>query len=99
MGEKINSQARIIEVVKLLGKNHIAGMTNKEIAVAMNTTETNACRDMKLLDEAGWVCKDSHSRWRLSPDFGGLAGQIIKSYQKARLQLSEEESRYASAMQ
>lgn len=98
-GEKLNSQARIIEVVKMLGKNHIAGMTNKEIASAVETTETNACRDLRILDEAGWLCKDSKNRWRLSPGFGGLAGQIIKSYQKARLQLSEEEAKYASAMQ
>lgn len=97
--EKINSQARIVEVVKVLGQNHITGMTNKEIALAVKTTETNACRDLKILDEAGWLCKDSKSRWRLSPEFGGLAGQIIKSYQKARLQLSEEEAKYASEMQ
>ena len=99
MAEKMNSQARIIEIVKLLGQNHIAGMTNKEISLAVQTTETNACRDMKLLADAGWLCKDSKSRWRLSPEFGGLAGQIIKSYQRARLQLSEEEAKYASTMQ
>ena len=97
--EKMNSQARIIEVVKTLGQNHITGMTNKEIALAVGTTETNACRDLKILDDAGWLCKDSKSRWRLSPGFGGLAGQIIKSYQKGRLQLSEEEAKYASEMQ
>ena len=97
--EKMNSQTRIIEVVKLLGKNHISGLTNKEVAVAMSTTESNSSRDMKLLDEAGWVCKDSHSRWRLSPEFGGLAGRIAKSYRKAELLLKEEEAKYASAMQ
>ncbi len=97
--EKINSQARIVEIVKVLGQNHITGMTNKEIALAVKTTETNACRDLKILDDAGWLCKDSKNRWRLSPGFGGLAGQIIKSYQKARLQLSEEEAKYASEMQ
>ena len=99
MSGKLNSQMRIIEVVKLLGKNHISGMSNKEVAIAMNTSEANSCRDIQTLDKAGWLCKDSKCRWRLSPAFGGLAGQIIKSYQKARLQLSEEEAKYASAMQ
>ena len=99
MSDKLSSQARIIEIVKLLGQNHIAGMTNKEIALAVGTTETNACRDLKILDEAGWLRKDSKSRWRLSPEFGGLAGQIMKSFKVARLELSKEEERYATAMQ
>lgn len=99
MGEKINSQARIFVITEILYQNHTAGLTNKELARAVGTTETNVCRDMALFEQYGWAERNASGRWRLSPKFGGISGQIVKSYQKARLSLSEDEARYASAMQ
>jgi hypothetical protein len=54
---------------------------------------------MALLERRKWVTRGVGGRWRLSPTFGGVAGQIMKSYQTAKLRLTEEEQRYASAMQ
>ena len=54
---------------------------------------------MALFEQYGWAERNASGRWRLSPKFGGISGQIAKSYQKARLSLSEDEARYASAMQ
>lgn len=99
MNEKINSQARIFVETEILCQNHMAGLTNKELAKAVGTTETNVCRDMALFEQYGWAERNTSGRWRLSPKFGGISGQIAKSYQKARLSLSEDEARYASAMQ
>ena len=82
-----------------LCENHIAGVANKELAEKVGTTATNVCRDLAIFEKFGLVDRDTKGRWRLSPKFGGLAGQIAKSYQKAKLLLSEEEARYASAMQ
>lgn len=97
--EKINSQARIFIITEILYENHADGIANKELANAVGTTQTNICRDMFLFEQYGWAERNSHGKWRLSPRFGGIAGQIMKSFQKARLLLTQEEARYASAMQ
>jgi DNA-binding IclR family transcriptional regulator len=97
--EKLNSQERIIRVVQLLCENHSSGLTNKEISFSIKTSEANVCRDMALLEHQNWVIRGNAGRWRLSPTFGGIAGRIMQSYKEARLRLTEEEARYASAMQ
>lgn len=99
MSNKINSQARIFVETEILCQNHTVGLANKELAKAVGTSETNICRDMALFELYGWAEKNANGRWRLSPKFGGISGQVAKSYQKARLSLSEDEARYASAMQ
>lgn len=97
--EKMNSQARILEEIKVLYENHITGLTNKELAEKIGTTASNMCRDLAIFEKYKWVSRDSKGRWRLSAEFGGIAGQIMKSFKVARLELSEEELRYATAMQ
>lgn len=97
--KKMNSQERIIAEMFALCENHIAGVANKELAEKVGTTATNVCRDLAIFEKFGLADRDTKGRWRLSPKFGGLAGQIAKSYQKARLLLSEEEAKYMSAMQ
>lgn len=99
MNEKINSQARIFVEIEILCENHTAGVSNKELAQAVGTTETNVCRDMALFEQYGMAERNAHGKWRLSPKFGGIAGQIMKSFQTARLLLTQEEARYATAMQ
>lgn len=99
MNEKLSSQERIFAEMIALGENHIGGLTNKELAEKVGTSETNMCRDLAIFEKFGMVERNGKGRWRLSPKFGGLAGQIAKSYQKARLELSREEERYVTAMQ
>lgn len=99
MGEKLSSQERIFAEMLALCENHISGMANKELAEKIGTSETNMCRDLAIFEKFGMVERNSKGRWRLSPKFGGLAGQIARSYQKARLELSKEEERYMTVMQ
>lgn len=99
MNEKLSSQERIFAETEILCENHMAGISNKELARLVGTSEQNICRDLALFEQSGWAERNASGRWRLSPKFGGIAGQIAKSYQKARLSLSEDEARYASAMQ
>jgi DeoR/GlpR family transcriptional regulator of sugar metabolism len=96
---KLNSQERIFEIIRLLHENHVSGLTNKELAALVRTSEANICRDMALFDRHEWVIRGVGGRWRLSPAFGGIAGHIMRSYQEAKLRLTEEEAKYASAMQ
>ena len=98
--EKLSSQERIIAIVEKLAGKQIEGMSNKALAHELKTTEANACRDLKILEAHGWIEKSGPlGKWRLTPKFGGFAGQIIKGFQSAKLRLSEDEARYASAMQ
>jgi len=99
MAEKLNSQERIFEIIRQLCENHIAGLTNKELAIAIKTSEANICRDMATFEKNEWVIRGNGARWRLSPAFGGFSGRIMRSYQEARLRLTEEEAKFASAMQ
>ena len=95
---KLNSQERILVIVEKLVEKPTEGMTNKTLAFELKTGEANICRDLKILESRGWVEKNS-GKWRLSVKFGGFAGQIIKGIRAAKLQLMEEEARYASEMQ
>jgi DNA-binding IclR family transcriptional regulator len=95
----MNSQERIFVIVARLEQNHVTGLTNKELAGMVGTSEANLCRDMGLFDRHGWVTRNNAGRWRLSPALGGIAGRIMRSYQEAKLRLTEEEAKYASEMQ
>jgi DNA-binding IclR family transcriptional regulator len=101
LGERLrlSSQERIFMIVTHLEQNHAAGLTNKELAGLAGTSETNLCRDMALFEKYGWTTRNKSGRWRLSPAFGGIAGRIMRSYQEAKLRLTEEEAKYASEMQ
>jgi DNA-binding IclR family transcriptional regulator len=97
--EKLNSQGRIFEIIRQLCLNHATGLTNKELAKLVGTSEANICRDLAVFQKYKWIEKGVSAKWRLSPQFGGIAGGIMKSYKEAKLLLSKDEERYASAMQ
>lgn len=99
MAKKMNSQERILKEIQILYENHVTGLVNKELAEKVGTTATNICRDLAIFEKYKWISRDSKGRWRLSAEFGGIAGQIMKSFKIARLELSKEEERYATAMQ
>jgi DNA-binding IclR family transcriptional regulator len=95
----LSSQERIMAIVEMLVGNRFFGMANKSLAAELGTSEANICRDLKVLESRQWVDKASDGRWRLTPKFGGFAGQIMKNFQAAKLRLAEDEARYASEMQ
>ena len=98
--EKLNSQERILAIVEMLVEKSAGGMANKQLAFELETQEANICRDLKILESHGWIEKSkADGKWRMAPKFGGFAGSIMKCFQAARLRLTEDEARYASAMQ
>ena len=99
MSGKLSSQERVFEITRLLYENHIGGLTNKELASLIGTSEVNICRDIAVFEKYGWINRGDGSRLRLSAEFGGISGRIIKSYQKARLALASEEAEYLAAVQ
>jgi DNA-binding IclR family transcriptional regulator len=98
--EKLHSQERTLVEVEKLAEYSVEGLTNKQLAFEIKTSETIVCRDLALLEKRGWIERSqSTGKWRLSPKFGSLAGTIMKCFQTAKLRLSEDEARFASAMQ
>jgi len=97
--EKLSSQDRIFEIARLLSESHVLGLTNKELMISIGAGEASISRDMAVFKKHGWAIQANGSRWRLSPAFGGIAGRIMRSYQEAKLRLTEEEAKYASEMQ
>jgi len=97
--EKLTSQERLFAEVTALAANHYEGMSNKELAVLVGTSESNICRDMAVFEKYKFISRNEKGRLRLSPEFGGLSGQIMKSYRTAKLTLTADEARYASEMQ
>jgi len=86
--------------VEKLAEFSADGLNNKQLAFEMKTTEAAICRDLKLLEKRGWIERSKTTgRWRLTPKFGNLAGTIMKCFQTAKLKLTEDEARFASAMQ
>ena len=98
--EKLNSQERLLAEVEKLVEFSVDGLNNKQLAFEMKTSEAVVCRDLGLLEKRGWIERSkSTGRWRLTPKFGNFAGTIMKCFQTAKLKLTEDEARYASAMQ
>jgi len=89
----------LAEVEKLV-EFSVDGLNNKQLAFEMKTSEAVVCRDLRLLEKRGWIERSQlTSRWRLTPRFGNFAGTMMKCFQTAKLKLTEDEARYASAMQ
>ena len=98
-GKKLNSQERMLAIVEKLAGGPVEGMSNKALARELGTLEANICRDLQILEGRGWTERPAGGKWRMSAKFGGFAGTIIKRFQTAKLRLTEDEARYASAMQ
>ncbi len=96
--KKLNAQERVFEIVNALYRNHVHGLTNKELAAKLETTEATVCRDMALMEECRWAARDGKSAWRLSPEFGRISGEILKSYQTAKLEITKAEAEYLAAI-
>jgi len=92
--EKLNSQRRICEIIKQLASNHISGLSNKELAKIVGTSDVNMCRDINVLQDYNWIIKGNRGTWRLSTDFSKIAASIAKTYREAYLRLKEDEALY-----
>ena len=94
---KLNAQERVFEIVNIMVEHHADGISNKELAGILKTTEATICRDIDVMERYGWITRGGKG-WRLSCEFGSISGKIIKSYQKARLALAKEEAEYIASI-
>jgi DNA-binding IclR family transcriptional regulator len=94
-----NSQERMLEIILRLTEHHVTGMSNKELAAALGVSDPAICRDLGIFQKYRWIERGVTGKWRMSPEFGGMAGTIMRSYREAKLLLGKDEARYASVMQ
>ena len=53
-------------IVELLTQRFFDGMSNKELAEALNTSPVNISRDLGTLEDMGYVHKLENGRWSLT---------------------------------
>lgn len=97
--EAMNSQERILAIIEVLAKKGREGTSNKEIIASLRLSAVTVCRDLAVLEKCGWAEATHNGNRRMSPKFGEFANFLARSFQDARLRLTEDEARYRSAMQ
>lgn len=55
MENKLNSQERILAIIKTLSKNHYSWLRVKDLSKILKTTETNICRDVAILESFNFI--------------------------------------------
>ncbi len=57
---------RVLRLAETLFRSVVDGMSNKELVAATGYSPTNVCRDLQLLQSAGWVRQLENGRWTLT---------------------------------
>lgn len=57
---------RVLRLTEELFRAVVDGRSNKELVDATGYSPSNVCRDLRLLEEAGWVRHEDNGRWYLT---------------------------------
>jgi len=58
-----DAQQRIIHLIEILAGSEYTGMSLKDISDSLKTTNTTTFRDLKNLEEIGWVFQLNSTNW------------------------------------
>ena len=94
---KRNAVARALKILELLAGHFADGLSNKEIAEALDTSAVNASRDMALLGELGWAKKMDTGRWVLSVKQLAIARSYAQQLDNLQSRMAETERNIAAA--
>ena len=97
MNEKINSAQLAIRVIKVLQNNSFVGLSNKEIAQALNESPTNISRTLDVLKNEGFVIKLESGKFAFSSLFAQIAMRHAANMDKASAQINEMKQRLGTA--
>jgi DNA-binding IclR family transcriptional regulator len=92
--KKLNSQDRIFVIIQTLSENQAIGLSNRELAKKLGTTEATICRDMMKFKAYEWVQRGAHDNWRLSPAFGSLSDKMKESFLKAKQEIEKMQAQW-----
>ena len=97
MNEKINSAQRALRVIKVLQNNSFVGLSNKDIAQALNESPTNISRTLDVLKNEGFVIKMESGKFAFSSLFAQIAMRHAANMDKASAQINEMKQRLGTA--
>lgn len=98
MNEKINSAQRALRVIKVLQNNSFVGLSNKDIAQALNESPTNISRTLDVLKNEGFVIKLESGKFAFSSLFAQIAMRHAANMDKASAQINEMKQRLGTAV-
>ena len=74
------SQQRLVQVATALAGHELEGIPAPELAIQLDLPVSKLWRDLQNLRAAGWAEQLlPSSRWRLTPEFGGLSTKIARA--------------------
>lgn len=86
---------RCLAALEQLSGHVVAGMANKDLAVALGCSPTNVTRATDLLRDKGWVEKDEGSgRFRVTPRFARLSFSVTADLERSQAALTEQKRNY-----
>ena len=97
MNEKINSAQRALRVIKVVQNNSFVGLSNKDIAQALNESPTNISRTLDVLKNEGFVIKLESGKFAFSSLFAQIAMRHAANMDKASAQINEMKQRLGTA--
>lgn len=86
---------RTLALLEVLCGSVITGLTNKDLAAALNVPPPYVTRTCALLIQKGWVEKDEASgRFRVTPRFSRLVFRVLDDFERAKQQLGDLQHNY-----
>lgn len=92
-----SSQQRVLNTLKALFGHESAGIASKDVASQLETTNSQAYKDLMNLQEAGLAEQLPDKNWRVAPALGREAFKIMNNLDTARRRLDETANRYGAA--
>lgn len=97
--EKINSATRALRIIKALKGRTLTGLSNKELAEALNESPVNITRALKVLIEEGMVEKSEETgRFSLSILTLRIAETHRRETEKMQARMMEMDQRVSTGV-
>lgn len=94
-----SSQQRVLNTLKALFGHESAGIASKDVASQLETTNSQAYKDLMNLQAAGLAEQLPDKNWRIAPAMGREAIKVMNNIDAARRRLDETANRYGLANQ
>lgn len=91
----VEAQQRLMRVVAYLGNNVVEGVTNSDIANALNIPAPYVTRDLANAEAAGFAIFNTQTgRWSPGPALAEIAAKALANIQRHRQKLDEMAMQY-----
>jgi DNA-binding IclR family transcriptional regulator len=91
----VETQQRLLQVVAYLGNNVVEGVTNGDIAKALNLQAPYVTRDLANAEAAGFAIYNQQTgRWSPGPALVEIAAKALTNIQRHRQKLDEMAQQY-----